>query len=262
MKETEDQGSVAAWARRRFLRAQSWAALRPLALGLVVLVVLLFLGFGVERHLAALEAWVVSIGPWGMVAFVGLFVLGTSLLLPESLLGIAAGALFGLWWGTLVAVVGGFLAGAVQFGLAHWLLRARIERALAARPSFAAIARAVRQDEVRLQILLRLTPLNPAITSYLLGAAGVRFRGFLAACLALVPNLFVEVYLGYAGKHAVHLAGGHEGMASLHNLVFFGGLAVGIVVLALVSKAARQAVLRAVAETEAAGPESGTACPT
>jgi hypothetical protein len=56
-------------------------------------------------------------------------------------------------------------------------LRARIQRALAARTSLAAIQRDVRRDEFRLQVLLRPTPLNPATINYPLGAAGVRFSG-------------------------------------------------------------------------------------
>ena len=75
-------------------------------------------------------------------------------------------------WGAVVA--GGLLASALQFTFARRLLRARIERTLAAKPSLAAIQPAVTQDELRLQLLLRLTPLNPATIRYLLGAAGVR----------------------------------------------------------------------------------------
>ena len=115
--------------------------------------------------------------------FVGLFALATSVLLPDTVLCIIAGALFGLGWGVAAVLAGSFLAAAIQFALAHQLLRARIQRTLAARPSLAAIQRAVSRDEFRLQVLLRLTPLNPATISYLLGAAGVRFSGFLIAWL-------------------------------------------------------------------------------
>jgi hypothetical protein len=33
-------------------------------------------------------------------------------------------------------------------------------------------------------------------------AAGVRFSGFLLACLALIPNVVIEVYLGHTGLPA------------------------------------------------------------
>ena len=98
---------------------------------------------------------------------------------PYRVLCIIAGALIGLYWGVAAVLAGSLLAGAIQFALSHKLLRARIQRALAVRPSLADIQRAVRRDEFRLQVLLLLTPLNPATISYLLGMADVRFAGFL-----------------------------------------------------------------------------------
>ena len=104
-----------------------------------------------------------------------------------------------------------------------------------------------------MQVLLRLTPLNPAAISYLLGAAGVRFSGFLIACLALTPNLAIEVYFGHVGKHAARLAGSDARTAHLHALAIIGGLAVCVAVMVFVSRMARKALMQAVAETEKAG---------
>ena len=239
---------------RRFLvRAYSRTALPYLAAGLLLIVAIVVGGREIQHHIIAIESWITALGPWGVLAFIGLFALTTSFLLPDTVLCIIAGALFGMYWGVAAVVAGSVLAGAMQFALSQKLLRARIQRALAARPSLAAIQRAVRRDEFRLQVLLRLTPLNPATISYLLGAAGVRFSGFLAACLALTPNLAVEVYFGHVGKQAARLAGGGPHTAHLHDLAIIGGLAVCITVMVLVSKMARKAVMQSVAETEKAG---------
>lgn len=178
-----------------------------LSMGLLLVAAVVLAGNEIERHINAIEAWITNLGPWGIVAFVGLFVAATSLMMPDTVLSIMAGALFGLRWGIAAVLVGSLLAAALQYALAQRLLRSRIERAIAAKPSLAAIQRAVSRSEVRLQALLRLTPLNPAMTNYMLGAAGVRFAGFLFACLALAPNLFIEVYFGYAGKHLARMAG-------------------------------------------------------
>jgi hypothetical protein len=71
--------------------------------------------------------------------------------------------------------------------------------------------------------------------------------------LALTPNLVIEVYFGHAGKHAVRLAGSDARNAHLHDLAIFGGLAVCVAVMVLVSRTAHRAVMRAVAETDEAG---------
>ena len=243
--------------RRLLARVYSRAALPLLAVGLLLIVAIIVGGREIEHHINAIESWITELSPWGVLAFIGLFALATSLLVPDTVLCIIAGALFGLGWGVGAVLVGSMLAGAVQYALSRKLLRARIQRMLAARPSLGAIQRAVSRDEFRLQVLLLLTPLNPATISYLLGAAGVRFSGLLIACLALTPNLVIEVYFGHVGKHAARLVGSNARTAHLHDLAIIGGLAVCVAVMVLVSRMARKAVMQAVAEAEKAGGSAG-----
>jgi uncharacterized membrane protein YdjX (TVP38/TMEM64 family) len=244
--------------RRFFTRARVRAALPYLATGLLLLIAIVVVGRDIDHHINAIESWIASLGPWGVLAFVGLFVLATSFLLPDTVLCIIAGALFGLGWGVAAVVAGSLLAGALQFALARQLLGVPIRRALAARPSLAAIQRAVNRDQFRLQVLLRLAPLNPATISYLLGATSVRFSGFLIGCLAMTPNLAIEVYFGHAGTHVARMAGGDARTAHLHDLAIIGGLAVCVIVMVLISKVARRAIMKAVAETGNAASNSGS----
>lgn len=231
-------------------RASARAAVPYLAIGLLLVIAIVVAGHEIDHHISAIESWITNLRPWSMLAFIGLFVLLTSVLLPDTVLSIVAGTLFGLVWGVATVVAGTLLAASLQFALAQRLLRARIQRVFAARPSLAAIQRAIRTNELRLEVLLRLTPLNPATISYLLGASGVRFGRFLLACLAIVPALTLEVYFGYAGKHVARMAGRDAHAVYLHDLTVIGGLALGILVMVLVSRMARKAVLEAVAETD------------
>jgi uncharacterized membrane protein YdjX (TVP38/TMEM64 family) len=222
-------------------------------MGLLLFVVVVVVGRDFEHHINAIESWIVRLGPWGVLAFIGLFILAASFMLPDTVLCIIAGALFGMGWGIAAVLAGSVLAGAIEYEISRRLLRARIQRMVAARPSLAAIRRAISRDEFRLQVFLRLTPLNPATISYLLGAAGVRFSGFMIACLALTPNLVIGVYFGHVGKHVAGLAGGGAQTVHLHDLAVIGGLAVCIAVMVMVSRMARGAVSRAVAENEKTG---------
>ena len=154
--------------RRLFARASSRAALPYLAVALLLAVAVVFGGREIKHHINAIELWITGLGPWGVLAFIGLFALSTSFLVPDTVLCIIAGALFGVGWGVAAVLAGSLLAATIQFALARRLLRERIQRMLAARPSLAAIQRAVSCDEFRLQLLLRLPPLNPATVSYLL----------------------------------------------------------------------------------------------
>ena len=235
---------------RLLKRATSRTALLYLAVGALLLVAVIAAGRNMALHIHAIESWLAGIGPWGIVAFIGLFVVATSLLVPDTVVCLLAGALFGLYGGIAAVLVGNLLAAALQYALAHKLLRAPIQRMLSRRPSLSAIERAVHRNAIRLQVLVRLTPLNPATISYLLGAAGVRFAGFIAAALVSSFYLMIEVYFGYAGKHAALLAGGDAGAARLHDLVLLGGLVICVVVMIFLSRMARKAVMQAVAETD------------
>lgn len=233
-------------------RASDRALIPYLAIGLLLMVAIVVARHEIDHHLTAIEAWITDLRPWSVLAFVGLFVLLSSVLLPDTVLAIIAGGLFGLAWGVVAVVAGGVLAAALQFMLSQHLLRVRIQRALGRSRSLAAIQRAVRANELPLEVLLRLTPLNPATISYLLGAAGVRFGGFLLASLAIVPSLALEVYFGYAGKHVARMAGRDTHAVYLHDLAVIAVLALGIVVMILVSRMAHRAILQAVAETDRA----------
>ncbi|MEO8084620.1 MAG: VTT domain-containing protein [Ardenticatenales bacterium] len=233
-------------------RSQAWVAVPYVAAGLALLVAIAMVGQEIHSHIAGIEAWIAHLGPLGLVAFVALFVAGTSLLLPDTLFCFAAGALFGLRTGLAAVVAGTLLSGALQYGLAHRLLRARIQRTLAAQPSLAAIQRAVLRDELRLQVLLRFTPLNPATISYVLGAAGVRLFGFLIAFAALTPALALEVYFGTVGTHIARMAGRGGRAAEARDALIIGGLVVGIVLIVALSRLARRAVLEAVAAGDGA----------
>ena len=243
--------------RRRQLLTRELRSMVPLALAVIlVILVVILLGREAARHLHQMETAIEALGPWGRVTFVALLVVATSLLVPDSLFGLIAGALFGLVWGVGLMLIGNLIAAALQYALARRLLHDPIQRALESRPLLRSIQAAVIRDEMHLQLLLRLTPLNPALISYLLGAAGVRFAGFMLAMLVLTLHFIVEVYIGYAGKQLVtgEFASSHGGWQD--NLMVYGAAALGVVAIVLVSKAAHRAVLRAIAETSAVESDS------
>lgn len=215
-----------------------------LAVAIPVAVVVVMLGREIGTHGHALETWVADLGPWGMFVLAILLIVATSLLVPESVFGVAAGALYGLAWGFALLLVANMLAAAMQYALARQWLKPRIQRALTTRPVLAAIQRAVIEDENRLQVLLRLAPLNPASISYLLGAAGVRFPPFLLACLALTPHLLLEVYLGEASARLARMAADGVPSTWFDDALLVGGLAAGVLAIIIISRMAYRAVLK------------------
>jgi len=224
----------------KFERAETFLTYGFVAV--LILVVIAFVGDEAAGHINAFEAWINDMGPSAVAVFVLLCVVLISVFVPDSLIGIVAGATFGFGVGIVVVIVCNLLAAALQFALARRLLKPLIDRLLAKRPALAATQAAVLKQEFRLQLLIRLTPLNRAVTSYVLGAAGVRFTGFMAACVGLLPSLFIEVYFGYAGKHLAQVAGASSHGTELKDVVMVVGLLVAIAVMVMVSRVARKAV--------------------
>ncbi len=155
MNRARTIGRVLAASRSRRLVCYAGA-------GLVLAAAIALAGEDLARHTDAIDAWLMGLGTWGVIVFVGIYIVATSVMMPESLLSIMAGALFGLGQGLAAVIAGSLAAATLQYGLSQHLLRERIRRIVAARPSFAAIQQAVRGNELKLQVLLRLTPERPA----------------------------------------------------------------------------------------------------
>jgi uncharacterized membrane protein YdjX (TVP38/TMEM64 family) len=228
---------------QRFWRGVSLRALIPyLVIGALLILAIAILGEEIVHHLNVMELWIAKLGWLGFLAYIILFVLLTSVFFPDSIIGIISGTLFGLKYGSIAVLTGFLLGSSFQFWLSRHLLKARIEHMITSKPNLASIQRAVRQQEFRLQLLLRLTPISPAMLSYLFGVSGVKFVGFFVACIVHFPMFFLEVYFGYAGKHIARMAGRNQVTLVLHDVLIIGGFIFTVIVIYFISRMARQAI--------------------
>jgi uncharacterized membrane protein YdjX (TVP38/TMEM64 family) len=216
-----------------------------LLIGSCLLAVVVWFGRHAVEDIQAMETWITGHGVWGWIAFVGMVVVFTSIFVPDTLLAISAGALFGLGLGTVLTVVGTVLTTALNFLTARSLLQPRIEKMLEQHPKLRAIQNAAKHEGLRLQLLLRLAPINPVSVSYVLGASGVRFSTFLLATVGLIPALFVEVYFGYLASHVTTVAGNASEHSTLHTVMTVIGFVVCIVLMIYISRVASRAITEA-----------------
>lgn len=232
-----DKGMRHVWQRGRTRRIIAYTVFSVL-----LIIAISVLGEEIEHNISSIEIWMSDVGLLGVLVYIVIFMLLTSAFLPDTVMSITAGALFGLKSG-IIAVFAGALAGsAFQYYLGRRILRRPIERLVTSKPSLASIRKAVVQQGLRLQILLRMTPVSPVMVSYLLGASGVRFSAFMIACCGLLPTLFAEVYSGYAGRHIARMAGRSEFSIAVHDIMIVGGLISTVIVLIGISRKARKAI--------------------
>jgi len=220
-----------------------WETIGSYALLAVALAAaILLLGDELEDHVRSFEGWLAGLGPWALVMAVLLYAGLAVVFIPDTLLGLAAGATFGFTRGLIVALLGSLLAAMAEYSLSRRLLKPSIDRRLAGRPDWQAIQAAVRTQEFKLQFLIRMTPVNRSLTSYLLGASGVGFAGFIAALAGFLPHLCLEVYAGYAGKHLALASTQAHRAAVLHDVLLAAGLLVTMAVIFMISRIAKKAV--------------------
>lgn len=216
-----------------------WKQLLCLTIALGILV---WLARDFAHRIPELEHWVADHGPMGWMVFVGVVVVCTSAFFPDTAFAVIAGVLYGAIEGTVLMVVASLCTAAVDYALARRIFRKTVDRIISKRPRMQAVQRAVDGEGFRLQFLLRLTPINPVLVNYALGAGNTPFITFLSACVGMAPVLAVEVYFGHAAKHAVVVAGGVGGHSPMHTVLTMIGLVLSVVVLLYITRIARKSL--------------------
>ena len=234
-------------AARRDAKRLPW---RLIALGAIVLS-LFAAGAAyrepVGRFLESVLSWAAGLGVWGPVIVVAFYVVACVLSLPGSALTIGAGFLFGVVTGTITVSIGSTLGACAAFWVGRTLARRAVERRLSANARFAAIDAAVGREGFRIVLLTRLSPVFPFnLLNYAFGLTRVPFWKYaLASWVGMMPGTLMYVYFGAAGREAAkglsaaEAAGEGSGLA---RAFFWTGLAIAVLVAAVVTRVARKAL--------------------
>jgi uncharacterized membrane protein YdjX (TVP38/TMEM64 family) len=132
-----------------------------------------------------------GLGGLGLVGFALLQAfIALSGILPASLLGIAAGTIYGVVPGLALAAISTLAGAMLAFLLSRSAFRPAIERLCARKPRLRNLDARIGRDGWKLVCLLRLSPVMPfAPTSYLLGLSSIGMRDYLVGTLASLPAL-------------------------------------------------------------------------
>ncbi len=200
--------------------------------------------FPLDAWLLSLLSWMEGLDAWGAFIFVILYVPSCVLMLPDVLPNAAAGAIWGIGAGTVAVSIGRVLGSAVTFLLARGIAGGLVERRMARDPKFAAVAEAVGRDGFRFVVLLRLCPLFPAfMLNYLLGLTRVRLGAYATGTLlGMLPRTVVVAYIGAGARSLADLSAGNTMNVAAHPVLFWGGLALSLVVAVILAIKARRLV--------------------
>lgn len=226
-------------------KARTWAKI-GIALALVA-AVLWLRTLPLADWLAVFNARVQGLGVAGLAIYSIVYAVATVLLLPGSLLTLAAGAAFGLLPGFASVLVGASVGAALSFLVSRHLARQRVEEWIREKPRFAAVDRAVAKEGWKIVFLTRLSPIFPFnFQNYAYGLTRIRFWHYaLASAIGMIPGAFLYVYLGTVGRTGLEAAAGGEEVQTLKLVLQIVGLLATVAVTIYITRIATRALKEA-----------------
>ena len=185
-----------------------------------------------------------DLGSWGPVLFIVMYVIAAVVLAPAFVLTFSAGAVFGLWRGTLLTFVGAVLGASAVYAVAAPLARSRVLRWIDRDARVAATRRAVVRDSWWIMFLLRLSPLVPySLLNYALALSGVRFRDYLFALIGMIPAIVMYAYYGKVAGDVTRIAAGvSPPRGTEYYVMMIVGLIATFAATHLIGRAAKKAM--------------------
>ncbi|MEM1441442.1 MAG: TVP38/TMEM64 family protein [Verrucomicrobiota bacterium] len=209
-------------------------------LAIAIAIIVSFRFLPVAEWLEALETWIDSLGFWGPLVFIAIYIVATVLVLPGAAMTPLSGLLFGLGWGTLWVVIGSNIGATISFLIGRYFARDSVAAKAAENEKFAAIDEAVGREGWKIVGLTRLSPVFPfTLLNYGYGITRVKWLHFaLASLVGMFPGTVMYVYFGSLGR----LAGEASDTSHLKLILTIVGLVATVVVTILITRAAKKAL--------------------
>jgi uncharacterized membrane protein YdjX (TVP38/TMEM64 family) len=182
--------------------------------------------------------------PAGAVAFVPLYALWVTLLLPGVWASMLAGVLYGPVWGSVLVFVGACLGAQAAFLLGRSWLRDWARQRLAAVPTLQAVEQAVSREGLRLVLLTRLSPAFPfSLLNLAYGLSAVSWRDYTIGLIGILPGTILFCGLGALAGDVARFGEVLSGRADAGTWALrLVGIAATLASVLLVGRAARRAL--------------------
>lgn len=177
-------------------RRSVWKLLLLIAFLVAAVVLYQFTPLGEYVTIPRIRAAIEELHPaTSRLAYVGLYLVGTVLLVPGVVLSFVGAALFGPYEGTLYTWIGATIGATLCFLLAKALGREFVESLLGGR--LAALDQRLRDHGFVGMLIIRLVPLFPFNgVNFGSGLTAIRFRDYvLATAIGILPATFIYQFL-------------------------------------------------------------------
>lgn len=191
----------------------------------------------------ALES-IASLGPWGPVAFIIIYIVATVLFIPGSLLTLGSGVLFGVFGGFVCVSIGSILGATGAFLTGRYLTRDWVSQQIQGNHKFQAIDSAVASEGWKIVLLTRLSPIFPFnLLNYAFGVTQVSLRDyFFASWIGMIPGTVMYVYIGSLAGSLAALGTQGRSRTAAQWLLYAIGLVATVVLTVYVTRLAKKAL--------------------
>ena len=178
-----------------------------------------------------------------------IYIIATVAFLPGSILTLAGGAIFGLFWGSIYVFFGATIGATFAFLVGRYLARGWISKKIAGNQKFAAVDNAVGKEGFKIVFLTRLSPVFPFnLLNYSLGVTGVSLKDYVLASVGMIPGTIMYVYFGSLGNINTICNGGSANANPVAQwTIRIIGLIATVAVTLYVTKIARKALDESIA---------------
>jgi len=149
----------------------------------------------------AMKAEVLTWGAWGPIAYMLLYAVGPSFLVPGAVMTIAGGLAFGALWGSIWSLIGANLGALIAFAAGRFLGKSFVAGLVPQR--FRHLLDRLVRNGFYVILYLRIVPVIPYnMLNLLAGASPIEFQDYMSASLiGMVPGTILFAFLGDALWH-------------------------------------------------------------
>ncbi|MEM7610285.1 MAG: TVP38/TMEM64 family protein [Pseudomonadota bacterium] len=191
----------------------------------------------VER-LTDLVRWIEANKQTAWLVFIAVYVAATVLMLPGSILTVAAGYVFGVLYGTALVSISSILGATAAFLVGRSLGRGWVRDKIGTDGRLSAIDKATEERGFLVMLLLRLSPIFPFnVMNYLMSLTGMKLKHyFFGSWIGMLPGTLLYVYIGSAASDLQALVSGDYEAGPLGQVFFVVGLIATAVATVLIAR--------------------------
>ena len=184
--------------------------------------------------------------------FIAVYLVATVLVVPGTILTLAAGFAFGLPMGAVLVSAGSLAGAGAAFLVGRFFARDWVAGRISRWRTFDALDKAAGDEGFVIVLLSRLSPLFPFnLLNYAFGLTAVRFWDYvLASWIGMAPAIVLYVYIGSAARSVTELAQGKFEAGTGGAVLLATGLVATLILTIFITRKATTTLARHVEERE------------